>query len=98
VNGTCKSRNAFRKGTILSYSCKQKVKTKSSRETEIVRVDFTVMKILQSLYFMHMQGCGAKSILIYQDNKSANLLESNGEIPSSKQVKHINAKKLSLTR
>eukprot|EP00804_Cyclotella_cryptica_P030969 CCRYP_013562-RB/>CCRYP_013562-RB protein AED:0.42 eAED:0.03 QI:0/-1/0/1/-1/0/1/0/310 len=72
------------RGAVLSYSWKQKVNTKSSTETEMVGVDDAISNILWSLYFLQEQGCGTKHVIIYQDNKSAILLESNGKFSSGK--------------
>eukprot|EP00804_Cyclotella_cryptica_P001128 CCRYP_008414-RB/>CCRYP_008414-RB protein AED:0.57 eAED:0.57 QI:0/-1/0/1/-1/0/1/0/240 len=80
------------RGAILSYSWKQKLNTKSSTETELVGVDDAISNILWSLYFLQAQGCGTTHAIIYQDNKSAILLESNGKISSGKCTKHIKAK------
>jgi hypothetical protein len=80
------------RGAVLSYSWKQKVNTKSSTETELVGVDDAISNILWSLYFLQAQGCGTKHAIIYQDNKSAILLESNGKFSSGKRTKHIKAK------
>eukprot|EP00804_Cyclotella_cryptica_P017574 CCRYP_006738-RC/>CCRYP_006738-RC protein AED:0.40 eAED:0.33 QI:0/-1/0/1/-1/1/1/0/582 len=80
------------KGAILSYSWKQKLNTKSSTETELVGVDDAISNILWSLYFLQEQGCGTTHAIIYQDNKSAILLESNGKMSSGKRTKHIKAK------
>eukprot|EP00804_Cyclotella_cryptica_P012544 CCRYP_019916-RA/>CCRYP_019916-RA protein AED:0.26 eAED:0.26 QI:0/-1/0/1/-1/0/1/0/260 len=80
------------RGAVLSYSSKQKVNTKSSTEMELVGVDDAISNILWSLYFLQEQGCGTKHAIIYQDNKSAILLESNGKFSSRKRTKHIKAK------
>eukprot|EP00804_Cyclotella_cryptica_P030533 CCRYP_020167-RC/>CCRYP_020167-RC protein AED:0.22 eAED:0.15 QI:0/-1/0/1/-1/0/1/0/594 len=80
------------RGAVLSYSWKQKVNTKSSTETELVGVDDAISNILWSLYFLQEQGCGTEHAIIYQDNKSAILLESNGKFSSGKRTKHIKAK------
>ena len=39
---------------------------------------------------MRAQGYGSKETVVYQDNKSAILLENNGKLSSSKRTKHIN--------
>eukprot|EP00804_Cyclotella_cryptica_P003542 CCRYP_002161-RB/>CCRYP_002161-RB protein AED:0.46 eAED:0.46 QI:0/-1/0/1/-1/0/1/0/69 len=51
-------------GAVLSYSWKQKVNTKSLKETELVGVDDTISNILWSLYFLQEQGCGTKHAII----------------------------------
>ena len=85
------------KGAILSYSWKQKINTKSSTKTELVVVDDAIGNILWSLYFMQAQGHKLTHALIYQDNKSAILLEANGKMSSSKRTKHIKAKYFFIT-
>ena len=80
------------KGAILSYSWKQKLNTKSSTKTKLVGVDDSISNILWSLYFLQEQGCGTTHAIIYQDNKSAILLELNGKVSSGKRTKHIKAK------
>ena len=39
---------------------------------------------------MEAQGYGVRENIVYQDNKSAILLEKNGKASSSKRTKHIN--------
>ena len=58
----------------------------------MVGVDDAITNILSSLYFLQEQGCGTTHAVIYQDNKSAILLESNGKFSSGKQTKHIKAR------
>eukprot|EP00804_Cyclotella_cryptica_P027598 CCRYP_007504-RA/>CCRYP_007504-RA protein AED:0.36 eAED:0.36 QI:0/-1/0/1/-1/1/1/0/149 len=79
-------------GAVLSYSWKQKLNTKSSTETELVGVDDAISNILWSLYFLQEQGCGMMHAIVYQDNKSEILLETNGKMSSGKRTKHIKAK------
>eukprot|EP00804_Cyclotella_cryptica_P026975 CCRYP_021075-RB/>CCRYP_021075-RB protein AED:0.60 eAED:0.34 QI:0/-1/0/1/-1/0/1/0/236 len=80
------------KGAVLSYPWKQKLNTKSSTETKLVGVNDAISNILQSLYFLQEQGCGTTHAIIYQDNQSAILLETNGQMSSGKGTKHIKAK------
>jgi len=76
-------------GMPISTSTKQKINTQSSTETEIVAVDDLMPLILWTNYFLEAQGYGTTSAILYQDNKSAILLESNGRKSSSKRTKHI---------
>jgi hypothetical protein len=46
--------------------------------------------ILWTCYFMEAQGFGVQENVVYQDNKSAILMEKNGKDSSSKHPKHIN--------
>ncbi len=71
-------------GMVMSYSWKQKINTKSSTEAELVGVDDLLGYILWARYFMQEQGFDMEASLIYQDNMSAMLLETNGKASSSK--------------
>ena len=79
----------MRKGSIISTSIKQKMNTKRSTETELIAADKLMPHILWTNYFLNWQGYIAKEIILYQDNKSAILLEKNGKKSSSKRTKHI---------
>jgi hypothetical protein len=83
---------SFGQGMALSYSWKQKMNTKSSTEAELVGVDNLLGYILWACYFMIEQGCDMDPSLLYQDNMSAILLETNGRASSSKRTKHIRVK------
>jgi hypothetical protein len=73
----------------MSYSWKQKNNTKSSTEAELVGVDDLLAYILWARYFLEEQGYKMQPSLLYQDNISAILLETNGKASSSKHMKHI---------
>jgi hypothetical protein len=66
--------------------------TKSSTEAEIVGVDNLLGYILWTRYFMEEQGYDMEPLLLYQDNMSAILLETNGKASSSRRTKHIEVK------
>jgi hypothetical protein len=85
---------SFGQGMALSYSWKQKIMTKSSMEAELVGVDDSLGYILWARYryFMQEQGYDMEALLLYQDNMSAMLLETNGKASSSKRTKHIKIK------
>jgi hypothetical protein len=76
----------------LSYSWKQKINTKSSTEAKLVGVDDVLGYILWARYFMQEQGYDTDPSLLYQDNMSAILLETNGRASSPKRTKHIKVK------
>ena len=59
---------------------------------EPVGVDDSLGYILWARYFMVEQGNNMEPSLIYQDNMSAILLETNGRGSSSKRTKHIKVK------
>ena len=48
-----------------------------------------MLHILWKNYFLNWQGYNAKETILYQDNKSAILLEKNSKKSSSKRTKHI---------
>ena len=80
------------KGSIFNKSTKQKINSKSSTETEIISVDDVLPQILWTNYFMRAQGFDSFWTVLYQDNKSAILLENNGKLSSSNRTKHINVR------
>jgi hypothetical protein len=73
----------------LSYSWKQKIVMKSSTKAELVGIDDSLGYILWVGYFMPQQDYGIDMSLLYQDNMSGMLLETNGKASCSKQTKHI---------
>ncbi len=76
----------------MSYSWKQKINTKSYTEAKLVGVDDSLGYILWARYFMQEQGFDMEASLLYQDNMSAMLLETNGKASSSKRTKRIKVK------
>lgn len=77
------------KGSILSHSLKQKLNTHSSMEAELVGVDDISCHVLWTNYFLADQGYSTRVTVIYQDNKSAILLETNGRASCYQRTKHI---------
>jgi hypothetical protein len=78
------------RGFPLDKSTKHKLNTRSSTESEIVAVDDLIPQILWARLFMKAQGFEVRDNILYQDNRSAMLLETNGRASSSKRTKHIN--------
>ena len=78
------------KGIIYRTSTQQKLNTGSSTEAELVAVDDCMSQILWTRYFLDAQGYNINNCIVYQDNKSAILLEQNGRASSSKRTRHIN--------
>ena len=71
-------------GSIQNISRKQKINTRSSTESELVAVDDVVTMVLWTQLFLEAQGQHIKKNIIYQDNKSAILLENNGRKSAGK--------------
>jgi hypothetical protein len=78
------------RGFPISRSTKQKLNTRSSMEREVVGANDFMPAICLTRYFMEAQGYKVSDNILYQDNKSAMLLEMNGKASSSKHTKHIN--------
>ena len=71
------------RGSIYSKSSRQKINTKSSTEAELIAASNMSGQILWTLYFLKALGYEIQNNIIYQDNKSAILLEKNGKLSSS---------------
>jgi hypothetical protein len=78
-------------------STKQKLNTRSSTETEIVGGDDFMPASCWTRYFLDAQGYHVQDNVLFQDNKSAILLEKNGKASSSKRTKHINIRYFFIT-
>jgi hypothetical protein len=78
------------KGSVYSTSTWQKLNTKSSTEAELVGVDDVMPLVLWTRYFLEAQGYEVRENKVFQDNKSAILLEENGRRSSSRRTRHIN--------
>ena len=70
-------------------STKQNLNTRSLTESELVGVNNLIPQILWVQLFMKAQGFKVVDNILYQDNKSAILLERNGRASSSKRRRHI---------
>jgi hypothetical protein len=78
------------KGMQMSISTKQKMNSRSYTKTEIIAVNDLMPSLLWTNYFLEHQGYSSENTILYQDNKSAILLENNGRMSSGKRTKHIN--------
>jgi hypothetical protein len=77
-------------GALQSLSRKQRLNTRSSTEAELVGADDAATMILWTKLFMEAQGYEILRNILYQDNKSAILLETNGKKSSSKRTRALN--------
>jgi hypothetical protein len=80
---------SFGKGAIYATSVKQKLNTRSSTEGELVVVYDVMPQMVWARNFMIQQGIDIHNNILYQDNRSAMLLETNGKLSSSKRTRHI---------
>jgi hypothetical protein len=84
-------------GAPQSISRKQKLTTKSSTESELVGADDVSVMILWTKLFLEEQGFEIENNILYQDNKSAILLEINGKKSSGKRSRALNIRYFFLT-
>jgi len=91
---------SFKEGTgaVIGISAKQKLNTNSSTTAELVAVDQVMPMVQWVPLFMESQGydLGSNST-IYQDNKSAILLEKNGKSSSGKRTRALNIRYFFIT-
>ena len=69
---------SFGTGIIHGRSSKQKLNSKSSMESKIIGVSEYLPFHIWTVNFMKSQGYNIDKKILYQDNKSAILLERNG--------------------
>jgi hypothetical protein len=84
-------------GAVQSISRKQKLNARSSTESELVGVDDVLVMILWTKLFLEEQGYDINSNILYQDNKSAILLETDGKKSSGKRTQALNMRYFFLT-
>ena len=94
VHGDFKSHTGavmtFGQGAIQTMSRKQKLNTKSSTDAELVGADDAAVMILWTMLFLEAQGYKVEKNVLYQDNKSAILLEINGKKSAGKRSRALN--------
>ena len=78
------------RGAIQTISRKQKLNTRSSTEAELVAVDDVITSILWTKLFMEEQGYNVEKNILYQDNRSVILLETNGKKSAGKRSRALN--------
>jgi hypothetical protein len=64
--------------------------TRSSTVAEVVPADEVVGPMLWTKNFLEAQGYPVKENILFQDNQSAMLLESNGRKSAGKRSRHLN--------
>jgi hypothetical protein len=72
------------KGAMQSITRKQKMNVQSSTEGKLVAVNNEATMILWRKRFLEAQGYNVEKNIVYQDNKGAILLETNGKKSSGK--------------
>jgi len=90
MKGQTGSATSFGLGIIGSKSTKQKINTKSSTESELVGASEYLPYCIWYLYFLEKQGFDLEDNILFQDNKSAILMERNGRNSCTGNSRHIN--------
>jgi hypothetical protein len=86
-------------GAVISISRQQGMNTRSSTEAELVAADEVAGTMIWAKLFLQAQGYSVSENVLYQDNRSAILLEKIGRKSASKRSRHLNIRFfLSLTR
>jgi hypothetical protein len=80
------------RGSVYSTSSKQKLVARSSTESELIGLHDVLPQVIWTRNFLIGQGFTVNDSVLYQDNKSAMLLEKNGRMSSGKRTKHINVR------
>ena len=80
---------AIGRGIIHGKSSMQKLNTKSTTEAELVAVSEYLPYNIWMMMFLKEQGYEIKDNILYQDNKSAILLENNGRSSCTGNSRHI---------
>jgi len=84
-------------GAVISSSSKQKLNTDSSTNAELVGAHDMSVLILWTKLFLEEQGYAVEKNILYQDNKSAILLEVNGRKSAGKRSRALNVRYFFLT-
>ena len=84
-------------GVPITVSCKQKLNTHSSTKAELVGVNDGINLVLWTKLFLELQGYHIKVNTVFQDNKSAILLEVNGKRSSSSRTCALNIRYFFIT-
>jgi hypothetical protein len=90
LRGHSGGRLSMGRGFPFTCSTKQKINTRSSTESELVAADGFMPAICWTRYFLAAQGYHVQGNILFQDNKSAILLEQNGRASSGRRTKNIN--------
>jgi hypothetical protein len=75
---------------MQSIARKQKMIVQSSTEGKLVAVEDAATMILWTKLFLEAQGHNVDKNIVYQDTKSAILLETNGKKSSGKRTHALN--------
>ena len=81
---------SYGSGAPITISSKQKLNTRSSTDAELVGADDVMSPLLWARLFLEAQGIPIRDNILYQDNKSAIILEEKGKASSGKRTRALN--------
>ena len=84
-------------GAVTSFSQMKKINAKSLTEAELIGVDDALPHILWTRYFINNQGYHIIQNILFQDNKSAIIMEEKGKTANSKRTKHVKIRNVFIT-
>ena len=84
-------------GALQTIARKQRLNSRSSTEAELIAVDDAVTAIMWTRMFMEAQGYDIERNVLYQDNKSAIILEKNGRTSTSMRTRALNIRYFFMT-
>jgi hypothetical protein len=73
-------------GVVHGTSKQQKLSTNNSTESEVASTHDVMPQVLWTLYFLEAQGYKIGDNVLYQDNKSSIILETNGRDPADNET------------
>jgi hypothetical protein len=82
---------------MQSIARRQKMNVRSSMEGELVAVDDAATMILWMKLFLEAEGYDVEKNIVYQDNKSVILLETNGKKSLGKRTRALNIRYFFIT-
>ena len=77
------------KGAMTRFPRRKKIQGKSYTEDKLIGSDDTAPQEICTKYFLEDQGYTVEDNIMYQDNKSAILLDTDGKMSSSNRTKYI---------
>jgi hypothetical protein len=84
-------------GIVASASRKQKLNTRSSTHAELVAANDVMTIVLWTKFFTEAQGYEVTDNIMYQDNRSAILLEKNGTKSAGSRSRALNIRYFFIT-
>ena len=98
MKGHTRATLSLGKGAIHSGSWKQRLVSRISTESDLIRVYDVLSQVLWMRQLLEEQGCLDTTTIVYQDNTSSILLERNGRSSSTKRTEHMHIRYFYVTK